>query len=378
MDSFMDEPAMDPPPGVVPNFSDTGGSSSIGYGVVIASSIISTIAVLARLVSSAATRKLVIEDFLMVAALGVFAGNQYITYNLSIYPGFWAHQWNIQNKFLPHFLYNSHLGAVFYGPIAMCIKVAILVNWLRIFVPAGQRNYVYWTLHTLIWTNIVFYVITTITEIFRCSPRELIWNPFLEGGSCPIDVEDQNIITSVLNFLSDTTILAMPQWVIWKLQMSTSRKWGLSLLFLIGIGAWTFGVIRLVYFIKLLQSDDVVYQMSGVALWTIWEVTTGFLIMGIPAFPRAAKSLPMSDSIASFFRSWKGSNQLNGSRAGLPQWQWYKPKTRKRRGLWEISELESHNLVSIRSTGDTSNTVSQVRIELGTREGDDPNKLQII
>lgn len=131
---------------------------------------------------------------------------------------------------------DAHLGEVFYGPVAMCIKVAILVNWLRIFVPAHQRNATFWTLHTLIWINILYYSITTLTGIFRCSPMEAIWNPFFEGGRCSIDVEVQYITTSVLNFISDTAILAMPQWSIWNLQMSRNRKWGLSFLFVIGIG----------------------------------------------------------------------------------------------------------------------------------------------
>ena len=129
-----------------------------------------------------------------------------------------------------------HLFAIMYGPIAMCIKVAILMEWLRIFVPAGQRNATFWISHTLIWVNVLFYIIVTFTEIFRCWPREAIWNPFFEGGSCPIDVNAQNIVVSVLNFISDLAILAMPQWVIWKLQISRSRKWGLSFLFFIGIG----------------------------------------------------------------------------------------------------------------------------------------------
>ena len=186
---------------------------------------------------------------------GIFAGCQYIIYDLTIYPGIWAHQWNIQNKFFIHFLYasnllvrylspridteiakNVHLASLLYNPIAMCIKVAILVNWLRIFVPAGQYNTTFWILHTLIWVNVLYYVIATLTEIFCCWPREAIWNPFFEGGSCTIDVEAQNIATSIMNFISDTAILAMPQWIIWKLQLSRSRKWGLSFLFVIGIG----------------------------------------------------------------------------------------------------------------------------------------------
>lgn len=137
-------------------------------------------------------------------------------------------------------------------------------------------------------------------------------------------------------------------------------------------------MVRTVYFVQLLKSSDVVYEMSGVAIWTIWEVTTGFLIMGIPAFPRAVKSLPMSESIASLFRSWSRSSQPGGSRAGLPQWQLYKPKSRRRRGLWEISELETQELTSMRSTDGINNSISQVHVELATENGIGPNKLQIV
>ncbi|RYP08063.1 hypothetical protein DL765_008919 [Monosporascus sp. GIB2] len=334
MEAIWEQPALDPPPGVEPNFANPGGNHALGYGIVISSSIISTIAVLARLVSSATAKKFVIEDLLMVAAL------------------------------------NIHLGAVFYGPTALCIKVAILVNWLRIFVPRGTRNSTFWILHTLIWTNIIFYVITTFTEIFRCWPREKIWNPWFEGGSCPLDIEGQNIATSVLNFISDTTILAMPQWVIWKLQMSTSKKWGLSLLFVIGIGAWAFGVVRTVYFVKLLSDPDVVYVMTGVGIWSIWEVTTGFLIMGIPAFPRVAKSLPMSESVASFFRSLVRSSQQSLSRSAVPQWRFNKSTPRKRRGLWEISELETHGMVSIRSSRGDEDAFREVHPDFAANKGD--------
>jgi len=118
----------------------------------------------------------------------------------------------------------------------MCIKVAILTSFLRIFVPKGVRNAFYWILHVLIWSNIFFYTITTITEVFRCLPREKIWNPWFEGGTCRVDVLAQNIACSVLNFISDTIILGIPQWIIWHLNLRKTQKWGMSLLFVIGIG----------------------------------------------------------------------------------------------------------------------------------------------
>jgi len=68
-EALLLEAALDPPPGVVPDFANPGGSHHVGYGIVIATSIIATIAVAARLVSSTIAKKFVVEDFLMIAAL---------------------------------------------------------------------------------------------------------------------------------------------------------------------------------------------------------------------------------------------------------------------------------------------------------------------
>lgn len=65
----LEGPAMDPPQGVIPDFVNTGGQHTSGFVWLLASTIISTLAVLARVVSSTVAKKFVIEDYLMVAAL---------------------------------------------------------------------------------------------------------------------------------------------------------------------------------------------------------------------------------------------------------------------------------------------------------------------
>ena len=126
--------------------------------------------------------------------------------------------------------------------------------------------------------------------------------------------------------------------------------------------AWTMGVVRTVYFVNLLHSDDVTYQMTGVALWTIWEVTTGFLIMGIPAFPRIAKAVPVPDAVSSFFRSLSSGSRQNGS-SRPKKWQvMYKPKSRQRRSVFEVeSELNTHDLLSTSSVDDSRSRSDDVR-----------------
>jgi hypothetical protein len=117
----------------------------------------------------------------------------------------------------------------------MCLKIAILLDWLRLFVPFGQRNWMFWTFHALIWANAIYFVSGTFIEVWRCNPREKIWNPLYEGGSCPINIGANNLSSGLMNIATDVAILALPQWVIWNLHTTRTKRVWVSLLFLIGL-----------------------------------------------------------------------------------------------------------------------------------------------
>ena len=75
---------------------------------------------------------------------------------------------------------TSNVGSTIYGPIIAIAKLAILLQYKRLFV-AHKRDFVFYGIHVLIWTNLLFYFIETFLEIFACSPREKIWNPLTPG-----------------------------------------------------------------------------------------------------------------------------------------------------------------------------------------------------
>lgn len=123
---------------------------------------------------------------------------------------------------------------IIYGLIVMLLKVAILLSWLRLFVPMKRNSAMFWALHGLIWTNILFYTVGTFCEIFRCTPREKIWNPVLVGGYCPITSSDHAKGSGFINLVSDIIILIFPQKIIWGLHVNRQQKIGMSLLFVVG------------------------------------------------------------------------------------------------------------------------------------------------
>lgn len=112
-------------------------------------------------------------------------------------------------------------------------KLAILLQYLRIFVP-NKRSKTYYFTQSLIWTNFVFYLVIGFCAAFMCSPREKIWNP-LVPGKCRLSLAGILIAGGVINIFSDFCVLALPLASIWKLQMATKHKVGISAVFAVGL-----------------------------------------------------------------------------------------------------------------------------------------------
>ena len=84
-----------------------------------------------------------------------------------------------------------------------------------------------------LWIISLFYFILMFFTIFQCSPRENIWNKLATTGSCyNIDAIDK--ATGVFNVISDFAVLILPLSSIWKLQMTTKKKFLVSGVFALG------------------------------------------------------------------------------------------------------------------------------------------------
>jgi hypothetical protein len=114
------------------------------------------------------------------------------------------------------------------------LKASILLEWMRTFVPRGVRNAFYWTCCVTILINTLSNVALTLVEIFACTPRQKYWNRLSVEGKCVNEYAVYGT-SCVLNTLVDILILALPQKVIWTLQVSTRKRIGISVIFAIGV-----------------------------------------------------------------------------------------------------------------------------------------------
>jgi hypothetical protein len=110
------------------------------------------------------------------------------------------------------------------------------------------------------------------------------------------------------------------------------------------------------------QETDLLYAGSELVLWMAAELTAGFLILGLPSFPKVFKRIPGSESVISLLKSITASRSSSSrgrqanSRLGLPSW--YKPLSRKLFRHNTLDELDSYDLVSVSDRAKRTSTAS--------------------
>lgn len=116
----------------------------------------------------------------------------------------------------------------------------------------------------------------------------------------------------------------------------------------------------MVYLLQLLDSDDELYYIVDVGLWGIGEITAGFLILGIPGLPAVVQTVKSSTSFTTLISRFRGTtapSQSDPSSERPSIRTWGQGSRRKRRGLWEISDLDTYGLVSVRAQAASSETM---------------------
>lgn len=81
--------------------------------------------------------------------------------------------------------------------------------------------------------NFLLYFAVLIAESLACRPLSKIWKPW-QDGTC-FDKKALDVTTGYFNLGIDLVMLWLPQNVIWRLQMTRSRKIGVSVIFSFGI-----------------------------------------------------------------------------------------------------------------------------------------------
>ncbi|KAL9581092.1 MAG: hypothetical protein Q9203_006036 [Teloschistes exilis] len=142
-----------------------------------------------------------------------------------------SHQWNITLDQVMHFASLANVIEILYHLTIMTTKIAVLLQYLRIFVPTRNRNfYLTWS---LIGVNVIINISLGLAFGVQCIPRRKIWTPTLEGRC--IDLGAAFLVSAVTNTITDISAFLLPLSSIWELQLPRERKVGVSAVFAVGL-----------------------------------------------------------------------------------------------------------------------------------------------
>lgn len=129
----------------------------------------------------------------------------------------------------------DYVAEIVYGPTIFLVKVAILLQYLRLFAPKKTVNPVMFVgARAIIAITLVYYIISTSITIFACTPREKLWNPLVTEGHC-LNNNIAVLFTCLFNIVSDVLILVLPARSVWRLRIPRRKKVGIVLLFATGL-----------------------------------------------------------------------------------------------------------------------------------------------
>ncbi|KAI1111253.1 hypothetical protein F5Y14DRAFT_443449 [Nemania sp. NC0429] len=269
---ILKQPALKPPKGVVPDFVNPPNKNRLAIAVISVTVLISTVSALIR----AYTRLCCIKKAFYIGATGMLAR---ITYE----PGLFVHQYNLYVWNLSRFIYLYVFSTILYCFTLMLIKAAMLLEWIRMFVPGYAHNTFWWICSGMIVANSGLYVATIVTINLICVPQERIWHRWVPG-TC-ININAFNIFIAAFNLAFDLLILFLPHRIIWKLALTRQQKIGVSIVFSVGAFACVSAAGRVASSINMSFTQDTTYAYSRHLLWGLAENTSALLVFCVPAIP---------------------------------------------------------------------------------------------
>lgn len=173
-------------------------------------------------------------------------------------PGYFVHTWNVRVKdMLPtqyvrtsischqtHHIEGAELTlaqyilvfGVCYSFVLPFLKVAILTEWVRMFVPRGthMKNAFWWGCMTVCFVQIGAGIATVIALNVQCIPHAAIWDLTITDAQC-FELYPLQVSSASIQLVSDIAIFLLPQRVIWTLKMTWQKRLGVSVVFGLGL-----------------------------------------------------------------------------------------------------------------------------------------------
>ncbi|KAJ4318025.1 hypothetical protein N0V84_007079 [Fusarium piperis] len=171
------------------------------------------------------------------------------------------------------------------------IKGSICVMLLRIAVGRTYR--------TIIWVTLIFSTLSTTVGIIGlfliCRPISAAWG---HPGKCSPAIVSASLgyVVSTGALVTDWTCAILPGFMLYKTNMKTSMKVLLTIILGLGVLASIATIIRLPDMKYYTQSDDYLYNVANIIIWSIVESGIGIFASSLPSLGRLLKNRVHTES----------------------------------------------------------------------------------
>ncbi|KAJ5372549.1 hypothetical protein N7517_004555 [Penicillium concentricum] len=176
-------------------------------------------------------------------------------------------------------LYWLWLSVPFYNMTMILAKISALTLFTRVFHP---RPFLIIT-YILMAFLALFGLWTTLSGFVYCVPVHDFWNPSQEVRKkhCLPDAPTWFTNAGIQTF-TDLMIVAMPMPLLWKLQLPKRQKWGILVVFSLGICIVATSAGRLYQLNIMVSGGDFTEANAQAALWSSLEANISIICICLP------------------------------------------------------------------------------------------------
>ncbi|KFH46893.1 hypothetical protein ACRE_022690 [Hapsidospora chrysogenum ATCC 11550] len=187
-------------------------------------------------------------------------------------------QWEIAPETMQLFLKSGYAATIFYAPMAMSVKLALLLIITRVFGAIHKKTRI--GVYILIGIIVAYYTSGVFIKIFICWPIPAYWK-----GQTEKCLDQSAIITAdaIISVISDLVILLLPTPLTWSLQLSTKRRLRIIGMLCAGGIATAFSVYRLILIVGEGKAVNQSIVFTKVVLSGNAEAGIGLICACLPA-----------------------------------------------------------------------------------------------
>ncbi|ROT41233.1 hypothetical protein SODALDRAFT_330954 [Sodiomyces alkalinus F11] len=288
----------DPPQATPGSADDYRGDQFLAFLIVM--TVITTASIILRFVSRGLGKtgnRFWWDDWTALFAVPFIYAQLGLSFAMLNY-GLGYHMWVVMDK-LPTFMKLLFSVYFVYDVALFVTKESALLFFSRIFPKRNNSAWWNWALWITHGINAAWLIGIIFGTIFMCDPVEKGWNPMIPG-TCG-ENSALWLGSAVPSVVIDLLILLLPLPKIWGLQLSTARKTGVTLVFVLGYCVIIVSLGRLITLLTNIDglNTDVTYEIVPVSMWVSAEAPVTLLCICLPAM------LPLGKHIVkTYFSRW--------------------------------------------------------------------------